>query len=332
MLTDRQFELLLAPITDLMDEFQSSVIKDIARRIGNMSFASAAWQVQRINESGMVYEEILKKLSTLTSQSEITLHETFKKAGVQSVRFDDKIYTAAGFNPKPLNLSPAMVNVLSAGLRKTGDVLRNLTSTTALTGQNAFIDAADLAYMQVSTGTMSYTQAIREAIKKLASDGLSVIRYDGRQDQVDVAVRRTVLTGISQTVGELQITRADEMKQDLVQTSAHAGARPEHQVWQGKIFSRSGTNSKYPPFIESTGYGTVTGLCGVNCRHSFFPFFEGLSENAYNQAMLDDMADKTVVYHGKEISQYEASQIQRGIERKIRYWKRQEGALRICWD
>lgn len=124
--------------------------------------------------------------------------------------------------------------------------------------------------MQVSSGTMSYQQAITEAVKKVANDGLGVINYaSGRQDKLDVAMRRTVLAGVSQTTGQLQMTRADQMGVDLVQTSAHIGARPDHQKWQGKVFSRSGTSKQYPGLVESKDYGTGAGLMGWNCRHSF---------------------------------------------------------------
>jgi hypothetical protein len=112
-----------------------------------------------------------------------------------------------------------------------------------------------------------------------------------------------------------------------VQTSAHAGARPSHAEWQGKIFSRSGTSKKYPPFVESTGYGTGAGLGGWNCRHSFYPFFEGISENAYDEVDRESLAKKTVTLNEEKTSMYEATQVQRGIERKIRFWKRQAGAL-----
>jgi hypothetical protein len=334
MLTAAQFDRLMIPITELYEEFQTSVIVDIARRLGNLDFDSAAWQVQRLSESGAVYEQIITRLSQLTGQSEAVLRETFQSAGVRAMRFDDAIYRAAGLNPVPLNLSPAMLSVLRAGLSKTNGVLRNLTMTTATTGQNAFIQASDLAYMQISTGTMSYQQAVREAVINTSRQGLSVINYaSGKQDQLDVAVRRTVLTGVGQTTGELQITRMDEMGTVLVQTSAHIGARntgtgpANHEGWQGKVFSRSPLNTQYPDFVQSTGYGSGEGLNGWNCRHSFFPFFEDISENAYSEAQVKEYADKTVTYNGKEMSFYDATQYQRGIERKIRKLKRDKAAL-----
>lgn len=334
MLTSDQFDLLANPIVALYTEYENSIINDIARRLGNMDFASAAWQVQRLTESGSLYKDVLKKISLLTGKNGAELRAIFSKAGVKAMRFDDAIYKAAGLNPIPLNMSPAMLNALMAGLSKTQGVLSNLTLTTAINAQQSFIKAADLAYLQVSTGAMSYDQAIKLAVKKMANEGLSVVDYaSGHTDKIDVAMRRTVLTGVSQTTAQLQITRTDQMGQDLVQVSAHIGARntgtgPEnHEHWQGKIYSRSGKSKKYPDFVKSTGYGTGEGLGGWNCRHSWYPYFEGISENAYSREELKGFKKETVTYNDKDLSVYEGTQYQRAIERKIRFWKRQEAAL-----
>jgi hypothetical protein len=227
-----------------------------------------------------------------------------------------------------------MLQTLKAGIEKTAGVIDNLTKTTAITAQQSFIQASNLAYLQVSTGAMDYNSAIRMVIKDVASQGLDVIDYaSGHQDKLDVAVRRNVLTGVAQTTNQLQINRADEMQTDLVQVSAHAGARnkgvgPEnHESWQGGIYSRSGNHPKYKPFVETTGYGTGEGLGGWNCRHSFFPFFEDISEAAYQKSELRSLAKQKVTYNDQTISLYDATQIQREIERKIRFWKRQSAAL-----
>lgn len=337
MLTDTQFDVLVEPMMSLYADYETSVIEDIARRLKNLDFASAAWQVQRLTESGALYKDVLKKLAKLTGQSEAAIAETLQKAGVTAIKFDDAIYKAAGLNPLPLNMSPAMVQALAAALQKTNGVINNLTRTTVLSSQTAFIKAADLAYYQVSTGAMSYDEAIRHAVKKLAAEGLEVVDYaSGRRDKIDVAMRRAVLTGVAQTANTLQITRADEMGSDLVAVSAHIGARnkgtgPEnHQSWQGKIYSRSGRHPKYPDFVKVTGYGTGEGLGGWNCRHSFYPFFEGISENAYSKNELQAYARKKVTYNGQNVDFYTATQYQREIERKIRAWKRQEAAIKAA--
>lgn len=326
MLTFDQLDALTVPITDLYEEYIQTVINDIARRLVKMGkpTITAAWQLQRLQESGAVYKNAIKELSRLTGQSEQILKETFEAAGVQTMRFDDAVYKAAGLNPLPLHLSPAMTQVLAAGLQKTGGIINNLTMTTATSAQQAFIHAADIAYMQVTTGVLSYDEAIKRAIRGVGGDGLLITYPSGHRDQLDVAMRRTVLTGVSQTSGELQMTRANEMGSDLVQVSAHIGARPEHAAWQGKIYSRSGTDRSYPDFVKSTKYGTGEGLMGWNCRHSFYPYFKGISKPLYDGATMRNYEKKTVQYQKKDIPIYDATQRQREIERYIRGWKRQE--------
>lgn len=141
-------------------------------------------------------------------------------------------------------------------------------------------------------------------------------------DYLDVAVRRATVTGVNQTAAKLQETLADEVGSDLVETTAHSGARPSHAEWQGKVFSRSGKHKKYPHFATVTGYGTGAGLCGWNCRHSFFPFFEGM-DPVYSKEELAELNAKNVEYDGKKYTEYEISQIQRSYERGIRKSKRE---------
>lgn len=327
MLSPEFYDTISKPLVELYERFETSVIEDIARHLSKMDYASAAWQVQRLNESAMLYDEILDRVAEISSISKEEVANILEKAGAKSVTFSDKIYKEAGLNPLPFNLSPAMARVLKIAIDRTNGTITNIVNTTAIAGQEAFISAADLAYMQVSTGTMSYTEAMREAVKKLSMDGLNTIQYAKKGDNVDVAVRRAILSSVGDTAAELQLERAKEMGCDLVQMSAHIGARPTHQLWQGKVFSISGTSADYPPFVESTGYGTITGFAGVNCRHSCYPFFGGISERIYKDEELKSYEKETVKYNGEELSFYEATQKQREIERNIRQWKRQASLL-----
>lgn len=322
-------------IVALYERFSQTVINDIARRLATVDFMSAtatsAWQAQRLTESGKLYNWIIAELAKITPISRRTLRKILNDAGVEAMRFDDEIYRAAGLRPLPLNLSPAMTNVLSANLAKTSGAIENLTMTTAADGYRLFVETGDLIHLQISSGAFDYQSALKAGIKKASAGGLSTVGYpSGHRDHLDVALRRAVLTGVNQTSGQLQWARADEMNSDLVQVSAHGGARPSHAAWQGKIFSRSGGSKKYPDFIATTGYGTGPGLMGWNCRHSFFPFFEDLSAEHYKNADLDKWAKTVVKYKGESISFYDATQEQRRIERGIRHWKRQVNALKAA--
>lgn len=320
MLRPEYFDSAADDIITLYNKLTESGIKDICRRIARFGkiTKSSRWQVERLEEAGALYEDIIKSIAAKTGKSDQAVLKLFEEASVKSIRYDDIIYKAAGLSPLPLRQSPAMLETLEAGLTKTGGIMRNLTLTTAVTSQQAYIQACDLAYMQVSSGLMSYNTAITRAVVAASTAGLTVLYPSGHTDKLDVAIRRAVLTGVNQTCAQMQLARADDMGCDLVETTAHNGARPSHAEWQGEVFSRSGSNRKYRPF-SVTGYGTGPGLCGWNCRHSFFPFFEGLSLPAQDAETVEGYKDAPAgVFAGVAYTVYEATQKQREIERRIR--------------
>lgn len=275
----------------------------------------------------MVREEILARLKTLTGRADRELRQLMQEAGTAALKSDDAVYRRQGLNPPPVSASEDLQRVLQAGYEKTSGTFRNLTRTTARTAAHQFAQALDRAYMQITLGGMDYNTAIRSTIKQLSTEGVGAIRYPtGRTDTIEVAVRRAVVTGVNQTALRLQDARADEMGADLVEVSAHAGARPSHAQWQGGIYSRSGKSKKYPDFVKTTGYGTGAGLGGWNCSHSFRPWFEGMSRT-YDKALLKEYQAKDYEYNGVRMTEYEALQEQRKIERSIRRWKREKNAL-----
>lgn len=331
MLLADQLSFFTLPIDELYDRYQTSVLTDISKRLARSGKITdpAAYQMERLIQSGAIYEKALDELAGLTGLTNKALDEAFTNAGLEAMKYDQHYYRQAGLEVLPLNLSGPMLSALEEALNKTKQTLKNLTSTTAITATTAFQDALDLAYMQVSTGTMSWQQAVKASIKDLGSKGLQVIHYEsGRKDALDVAARRAVLTGVSQTVGALQITQAGQLGVDLVEVSAHPGARntgtgpANHASWQGKIYSISGSDPKYPSLVEVTGYGTGPGLYGWNCRHDMYPYIEGVSTPAYTRDEVNKYNAETVKYEGREIPLYEATQIQRGMERNVRKYKR----------
>lgn len=325
MLPPEYLEHAADDIVDLYSQLDQLIIRDIVRRImktGSIT-DTAAWQIDRVQDSGLLYNEVIAEVSKFSGASESQVRALFQDFGVEAVNYDRTIYTAAGLSPPPLAMSPTAQQVLNAGLMKTSGYLQNLTQTTASGAQQAYIHAATIAEMQVDSGTFDYTTAIRNAVRS-AIDGGNWITYPtGHHDRLDVATRRAVMTGVNQTSAQVSIAYADDMGCDLVETTAHIGARPEHAVWQGKVFSRSGNNRKYPDFVENTRYGYGDGLCGWNCRHNFYPYFEGISESAYPKQKLDEYKNKTVEYQGVKMSYYDATQRQRAMERAIRDSKRQ---------
>lgn len=323
MLPADYYDTAFDDIIELYSQLDQAIIRDIVRRLvktGGIT-DTAKWQIERLQESGKLRDEIIKEIARMSGASDTQVQSLFENAGIQSVQYDSAIYKAAGLNPLPLNLSPAALQVLQAGMQKTSGYLRNLTMTTAATSQQAYIQAATRAEMQVESGAFDYVTAIRNAVRSASKAGTEVLYPSGRRDQLDVATRRAVLTGVSQTAGKIAENYADDMGCDLMEITAHPGARPTHAVWQGKLVSRSGR----PGYLSLTdiGYGTGPGFKGWNCRHDWFPFFEGLSSSAYPREKLREYENQTVQYNGETIKYYDATQMQRGMERQIRATKRE---------
>ncbi len=166
---------------------------------------------------------------------------------------------------------------------------------------------------------------MEDAVRALSDAGIETVDYkSGVKTTIDAAVRRHIVSQVSQAKAQILSDRCDQYDQDLVFVSAHFGARPSHAIWQGKVYSRSGTSDKYPSLDEGTGY-SGTGpfaalgdrLCGVNCQHEMVPYMPGLSQ-------LPDLSfEKEQKRYGMTSEEYyKATQKQRALERKVRKYKR----------
>ncbi len=308
---------------------EADILTNMAERIAQYDYYIPAvqHQHQRLRAMGVLESEIEARLSALAGRSMEALRRLMTEAVERSLTADAAVYAATGMGEADVLAAAGVDAVLRAGLAQTGGLFTNLTCTTARTAAKQFEDALDRAWLQITSGGFDYSAAVRNAVKDLSRQGVKSIRYStGHEDTLETAVRRAVITGCSQTAARAQLALMDEMGADLVEVTAHAGARPSHAQWQGKIYSRSGQSGKYPDFVSSTGYGTGEGLCGWNCSHSFAPWFEG-APRAYPPELLEEYAAKAAAYNGRSMTEYEARQNQRYIERQLRRWKREYKAM-----
>lgn len=313
----------------LAQQVEDEILQDVARRIGKMGTLTetANWQLWRYQQTEAVREDVVKLLAKYSGKSEATIRKLLKEAATEAMEREDAIYYSYRLEPPPFEESAALNNLLTAGAKQTCGTWQNLTATTANTVTGAFERTLDVAWGKVATGAFDYKTAIKQAVDSLADDLPAVTYPSGHTDSLEVAARRAVLTGVNQTAGKLQEARMDEMNVEFVETSAHGGARPSHAEWQGRQFHRGGAvdylGKHYPDFEQATGYGTGAGLCGWNCRHSFFAIFPELGDPpTWTQEELKALNARNIEYNGKLYTQYEVNQMQRARERNVRKWKK----------
>lgn len=330
MLTPEYLDGLPEPILELYAQAEDDILSDMARRISTYDYwiPSADWQNQKLLESGRVQEEIIRILAEKTGRTEAELKKLMQQAAKDGLRIDKAIYEEAGRTVPPLADNEALRAILNAGYRATAQTMKNITRTTAVTASQQFERVLDEAWLKVTSGAFSTDEAVRSAVKDLSAQGVKSIQYaSGREYSLEAAVRRAVVTGVNQTCGKLQLELADELGCDLMEITAHAGARPSHAVWQGQIVSRSGQPG-YLTF-EDIGYGTVGGFKGANCRHDWNPYFEGMPRT-WTEEKLRELNEPRYTYNGKQLTEYEAQQTQRYHERQIRRWKREYVAMKAA--
>lgn len=329
MLTPEQIQKIADTMFPMLDSLNARILRDmikrLAARIGrgeaNMLTATDEWQAQAYQEAGGLLEDVQQEIQRFLQASDEEMARIFEDAAIKSLEADNRIYVQAG--DKARSLSPAMLRVLTDTYQRTKGTVHNFTRTTATETQKEFVRLLDESHLRVMSGAGAYTQAVSDVMRELCETQTQVRYPSGHVDTIEVAVLRAVRTGTAQASGNMSLTDMEERDWDLIRVSAHIGARygdggenpGNHFWWQGKLYSRTGTDKRYPPFVETTGYGTGEGLCGWNCRHSFGP--GDPNHNPYKD--FDAEENKKA---------YDLSQKQREMERRIRHTKTKLIALR----
>ena len=326
----QQYEPSADRIIALYQQLEDDILSAVIRRILKMGYVSEAskHQLEVLQAAGLLYDDIVQLIADRTDACTAQVRALFEDAGVQTVEIDNSLHEAAGALPIDIRQDSSTRQVLEAGYKKTLGTMQNLVSTTATQTQTAFIQTCDRIYMQVSSGAFSYQEAIMNALRALADTGATVSYPTEHTDRMDVAVRRCVLTGVSQTAAAVSLRQAEDAGCYLMEITAHSGARPDHAKWQGQLVTITGKDAGkiidgLRVFtLSEIGYGSGEGFKGWNCRHNWHAYYPGFSTPNYTPEELKKLDEPCISYNGKLYTEYEVSQMQRAQERRVRAWKR----------
>lgn len=297
--------------------------------------------IRALRSHGIDLKEIKKAIRKTSSISETKLNDLLDDVVERNQKYYTNVIDLAHITQPETLVDAAEVAAIRM---QTLDTFRNLTASmgflvdagrTMLPPAKAYQWALDNATVQIQSGATNYNQAIKTAVKQLVDSGLKVVDYEsGHRDQIDVAARRAVMTGVSQICAKYTEQSAEYLETPYFEVSAHSGARDKpgpspwssHKDWQGKVYSIR-TGDIYPSIYDACGLGAVDGLEGANCRHRRYPWVEGVSERTYTDEQLQHIDDGLgCEYDGKKYTAYEATQEQRKVERTIRKLKREKTA------
>lgn len=301
--------------------------------------------IRALRAHGIDLKEIKKAIQKATGISEQKLNKLLDDVVERNQQYYTNVIDLAHITQPETLVS---IEDTWAIYQQTKRDLRNITQSmgflvdagrTMLPPAKAYQWALDSAALQVQSGAINYNQAIKTAVKELADSGLKVVDYEsGHRDHVDVAVRRAVMTGVSQICAKYTKQSSEYLDTPYFEVSAHVGARDKpgpspwssHKDWQGRVYSVR-VGDIYPSIYDVCGLGAVDGLEGANCRHRRFPWVEGVSERTYTNEQLEHIDDDHgCTFDGKDYTAYEATQMQRRIERTVRKLKREKAAYKAA--
>ena len=330
----------------ISENLHNDIIRRIVERImirlsrGDKYILTAQdkWQLETLQEAGYLLADIQKEIAAKTPYQMQEIRDAMQDAGVRALAYDNGIYRAAGLLP-PLDgmtesvaadllirKSPYYIRLMQRNYEATLGEWKNFTRTMPQAGYQLYVEQCDKAYTLVNSGAVSYTQAYKDAINEACRKGVQVVYPSGHRDTIETATLRAVRTGTAQATAAITDARMNEMGWDIVLVSAHMGARygdggenyTNHYWWQGKFYSRSGKDKRFPPF-SVCGMGDVQGIEGANCRHSYGPG-DGVN-NPFEK--YDSKENKRI---------YDLTQKQRAMERSIRKQKRMVMGLKAAVD
>jgi len=308
-MTDVQLERLLRPLLEIYAQIETGLLLNICERLVTYQSigGSLEWYIKKLQESGALNRANMELISQKTGIAIPELTKMFSKVGISAI---------GGGIP-----FPAITALIQANIKDGTDILRAINTKALESSQEAYRRTLTKAYTEVSSGTYSYNDAIKRAVVEMARDGITGATYMRGDKEVkyslESVVRRDVLTKAHQLAVEAQMANMRELGHNLVYVSQHIGARvhltdewSDHAGWQGKVYMLDGSSDKYRNLAEATGYGDITGLAGVNCRHNISSYIEGVTRIPKQI----DIAENERVY--------QLTQRQRQLERSVRQAKK----------
>lgn len=329
MFTPDEIESIPLAIEKQFKDLQLRVMSDVVRRLVNVQDISAStdYQMSRLYELGKNKEEIQRLVQETLDKSDEEIDSIFTDIIQNGYARDKQLYLSAGKDFIPYEENKPLQQLVKAMQKQTKNDCRNITQSMGFAVKQPdgkltfkpiaryYQDTLDKAVTDITSGGFDYNTVLNRTVSEMTNSGLRTVDYaSGWSNRVNVATRRAVMTGVRQVTAKISEDNAEKLETEYFEVSWHRGARPSHQEFQGKVYSRE-------ELVSVCGLGTVEGLGGANCYHSYDPFVMGISERKYTDEWLDEQNAKEntpVEYNGKEYTVYEATQRQRSLESTMR--------------
>lgn len=331
-MTQGELEKIPLKVEQIFLDLEIRIMSDIVRRIKENGFSSASadWQITRLQQLGKAEDDIRQWIQEALNACNEEMEYIFSDEVYKQYTGNYRAYKLSGVKQVPFEENASLQSLIDATKSQIANENKNLANSMGFAIKNPsgkvvhtslldyYRSTMDNAVLNIQSGAFSYQTVLERTINQMTASGVRKIDYNsGRSVRVESAIRTAVMAGFRQVQGKINEQLAADLRTDYYEVTYHVGARPSHQLWQGRIWSMQ-------QLRDVCGLGTVTGLHGANCYHDYAPFVQGVDVRTYTDDQLDHiMANENAPkeYLGKEYTTYEALQQQRYMERTIRKYR-----------
>lgn len=309
------------------------VLDIIAKRLGKVTKDTTYADIAQ-----MVAQD-MPKINKLLEDAWITASEFIEQLYDEMAELNDEwaaeYYEARGLTQAKVTEDAALSAALKSGKFTVENGIVNLCNSSVamiwvpdpVTGDpkgslkpiaEAYRSIVNDAVRAMAGGETTKEKAVKDAVSKLAQNGV-IVRYGSSGNrELYSAVRQNVEEGYRTTMQSLRDEQGRKFGADGVEVSAHSMCAPDHQDIQGKQFRTADFERENDKLKRRIGTN--------NCRHMTFPIIYGVSSKTYTAEDRKEMiaaSQKKVTYtdengNKKSCTAYEFTQVQRQLETRIR--------------
>ena len=352
MITEEQIDALVELLVDRIELANTYFLQnmgDSIKKIRQLT-PTEAQQLVNILKYGGNYEDIIREIEKYTKLNIKDIDKIFSEYAKKDQLFYKQFYKYRNIpfvefakNEALITQTIALANITKQNMynytrsRAIGYTIRDLQGNPQFLGlKETYERVLDEALLNVGTGKETFDSAMSRIMKEIGGSGLKTVEYaSGKSMRLDSAIRMQLKSGLRELHNENQKIIGEEIGTDGIEISVHTNPAIDHEQIQGRQFSNeeyekldSGLEAKdYKDNIYSLdhdGNGSYRPISEYNCYHYIFSIVLGVSKPEYDDEQLQEIIDKNekgFELDGVHYTNYEGTQLQRQLERKIREQK-----------
>lgn len=323
-LNDEQLMLDASQVADIYHQLTLDLFDQVIDRIKERGSASLddnpyIWQLEKMNEMGLLNEDNVKLISDRSGIAEEQLRYVIQNEGYKIYKDTKQQLLEATGGGSFAGNSLIQTNLAAYVNQAMGDIDNLINTTLPMSVRKVYQSIVQESVAKVVTGLTTSDKAISDTVMKWAKKGFyGFTDSQGKHWKADTYASQVIKSTAWRVYREVRMAPAEELGIDTYYYSKKSTAREMCAPLQHQIVTTGVARTEAGERIlalSDYGYGYAGGCLGINCRHEITPYVPGAN---YKPDLPDELRDLTP---DQAIENANAQAKQRALERSIRQSK-----------